>query len=235
MALIKCKECGHEISDKASACPNCGCPMECVYKQAISNINTNHKQNKKKGIIGIVLACLLTFTICCFITKGNDKNSILSSDAQKGIMASSENSPNDRYSEIKEKGNWGYQTQKDPMTDKITYLANCVSEEEQTIYDERTKLFLGIIHHKGENFVVLSVLQGILRQDRLPMAHVRFDDGEVEMWAVIADGKTTHHIIKADDFISRLKSSEKCAIKVEAEDGRTGTYTFKTKGLEWNH
>ena len=28
MALIKCKECGHEISDKASACPHCGCPIE---------------------------------------------------------------------------------------------------------------------------------------------------------------------------------------------------------------
>ena len=27
MALIKCKECGHEVSDKASACPNCGCPI----------------------------------------------------------------------------------------------------------------------------------------------------------------------------------------------------------------
>lgn len=28
MALIKCNECGHEVSDKASACPNCGCPIE---------------------------------------------------------------------------------------------------------------------------------------------------------------------------------------------------------------
>lgn len=27
MALIKCKECGKEISDKATACPNCGCPI----------------------------------------------------------------------------------------------------------------------------------------------------------------------------------------------------------------
>lgn len=25
MALIKCIECGKEISDKATACPNCGC------------------------------------------------------------------------------------------------------------------------------------------------------------------------------------------------------------------
>lgn len=27
MALIKCKECGKEISDKASKCPNCGCKI----------------------------------------------------------------------------------------------------------------------------------------------------------------------------------------------------------------
>lgn len=27
MALVKCKECGKEISDKATACPNCGCPL----------------------------------------------------------------------------------------------------------------------------------------------------------------------------------------------------------------
>jgi len=28
MALVKCKECGHSVSDKASICPNCGCPVE---------------------------------------------------------------------------------------------------------------------------------------------------------------------------------------------------------------
>lgn len=27
MALIKCKECGKEISDKAKTCINCGCPL----------------------------------------------------------------------------------------------------------------------------------------------------------------------------------------------------------------
>ena len=26
MALIRCSECGKEFSDKAAACPNCGCP-----------------------------------------------------------------------------------------------------------------------------------------------------------------------------------------------------------------
>ena len=27
MALIKCEECGEEISDKAQECPGCGCPI----------------------------------------------------------------------------------------------------------------------------------------------------------------------------------------------------------------
>lgn len=27
MALIKCPDCGKQISDKAGACPNCGCPI----------------------------------------------------------------------------------------------------------------------------------------------------------------------------------------------------------------
>lgn len=28
MSLIKCSECGREFSDKAAACPNCGCPID---------------------------------------------------------------------------------------------------------------------------------------------------------------------------------------------------------------
>lgn len=27
MALIKCPECGKEVSSKAASCPNCGCPL----------------------------------------------------------------------------------------------------------------------------------------------------------------------------------------------------------------
>lgn len=34
MALIKCSECGKEISDKANACPNCGAP---VFQDSVPN------------------------------------------------------------------------------------------------------------------------------------------------------------------------------------------------------
>lgn len=32
MALIKCQECGREISDKAASCPGCGCPVEIEFR-----------------------------------------------------------------------------------------------------------------------------------------------------------------------------------------------------------
>ena len=38
MALIKCPECGKEISDKASRCPKCGYPIEIIKKESYINI-----------------------------------------------------------------------------------------------------------------------------------------------------------------------------------------------------
>ena len=34
MALFKCSECGREISDKAAACPFCGCPIQSNNKSS---------------------------------------------------------------------------------------------------------------------------------------------------------------------------------------------------------
>lgn len=84
MALIKCHECGKEISDKAMVCPNCGCPIEQPKTAAESvtqnddlsneppkttyNNNpvpntTNNKDSAKKkesplGIAGLILSLL---------------------------------------------------------------------------------------------------------------------------------------------------------------------------------
>lgn len=78
MALIKCPECGKEISDKAEACPNCGCPSsefikldDVVLQEEIINFEEkdNHEevpQNEKRHcafnkivFVGIVLLFFL--------------------------------------------------------------------------------------------------------------------------------------------------------------------------------
>ena len=37
MALVRCPECGREVSDKAAACIHCGCPMSAVVSQTAVN------------------------------------------------------------------------------------------------------------------------------------------------------------------------------------------------------
>lgn len=37
MALVKCTECGQYISDKASKCPKCGCPVQTVLNNGEVN------------------------------------------------------------------------------------------------------------------------------------------------------------------------------------------------------
>ena len=51
MALIKCEECGKEISDKAIACPHCGNPLVTENLQEKKNktdnvTNTTNKEEK---------------------------------------------------------------------------------------------------------------------------------------------------------------------------------------------
>ncbi len=53
MSLIKCNECGKEISDKASACPGCGCPVEAqneslnneAQSESLNEVNEELKKN----------------------------------------------------------------------------------------------------------------------------------------------------------------------------------------------
>ena len=68
MALIKCPECGKEVSDKAGSCPECGCPIsrECFPENA-------RKQNKNKIVAAPFGVVLLAFVVSVFLpnTKKN--------------------------------------------------------------------------------------------------------------------------------------------------------------------
>lgn len=59
MALINCKECGKEISDKATNCPNCGAPIN------DDTITKEISAGKKVAIFCIV--ALVIVIICVFI------------------------------------------------------------------------------------------------------------------------------------------------------------------------
>lgn len=58
MALIKCSECGKEISDRASVCIHCGCPL-IISEIKEDNLPKVVKGKRKKLIMYIVIICIL--------------------------------------------------------------------------------------------------------------------------------------------------------------------------------
>lgn len=83
MALITCKECGKEFSDKAGACPNCGCPTELItnvgddlkvaeptqqesgqmYQQPLSTSIPQQKKESVLGIVGLIIGLIFCIPI----------------------------------------------------------------------------------------------------------------------------------------------------------------------------
>lgn len=63
MAMINCNECGREISDRATSCPNCGAPIQ----QPMQGYSTNQVNNTVQppiaqkqsglGIVALVMVC----------------------------------------------------------------------------------------------------------------------------------------------------------------------------------
>lgn len=63
MALIKCSECGKEISSLAKNCPNCGCPISSVSTKKDSNTNVQKKKKSAKRSTKVVLVAIFVFVL----------------------------------------------------------------------------------------------------------------------------------------------------------------------------
>ncbi|MBO6297136.1 MAG: hypothetical protein J6M54_06410 [Prevotella sp.] len=204
---------------------------------------------QKMTLVGILLAFAFYLASCVGNSK-SESNTTSADNMQREDVnfnpeegkAECDNSNTDEgemVAGVLKKGNWAYSNSTDPMTDETTNAALCMSNESQTICARRTHLQLYLMHMpSGSNSVFVQIADGVLRQDKLPMIYFRFDNQEVDTFAVMANGAKSHLIPnerKANDIINSLKKSKKCAIKVEAQDGETATYTFNTEGLEWNY
>ena len=63
MALIKCSECGREISDKAPACPGCGNPLQTQNNQKPVVIEQTSKSWKGLQLISGILIIFSLFVV----------------------------------------------------------------------------------------------------------------------------------------------------------------------------
>lgn len=66
MALTKCPECNHEISDMAPTCPNCGCPIN--KQKRISRLKNIFNRKNLKYILGAVIVVVLAAVLAVSIS-----------------------------------------------------------------------------------------------------------------------------------------------------------------------
>ena len=68
MSMIKCPECGHDVSSKAVSCPNCGCPIHIRRPDPDRpNVNTYTSPKKKRICVNVTLAGLVLIIISAII------------------------------------------------------------------------------------------------------------------------------------------------------------------------
>lgn len=90
MALIKCPECGKEVSDKAIACIHCGFPLQKVKKDEATEIQYCPYCGKQNGIES-------TFCAYCgnSFKKDSTKQEIVSSETSSPMVVDIMNFKND--------------------------------------------------------------------------------------------------------------------------------------------
>ena len=88
MALIKCEECGHMISDRAEACPNCGCPVSTSAMSGTRETTPMARQKKKKmktflWVAGIIVAFYIIVIIATLASESSGSSASGSSIKHK--------------------------------------------------------------------------------------------------------------------------------------------------------
>lgn len=98
MALIKCPECGKEISDKATACPSCGCPLNLTTEaENAAKASSIAPPKKKKGhgclitvIVFLVLSAIFGTRVAKQQNSGDTSKSTISAAFKDSSMSEDE-------------------------------------------------------------------------------------------------------------------------------------------------
>lgn len=164
MALIKCKECGNQLSSKAKACPGCGA-----------------KPAKGVGVLGWIFVIVIVLPLAWNFGTGMGKPA-------PGSAASSATTPAKQSTPAKAAPNWSRSEFKDQMTDETTVVVAAQSKNTTAFdfpYNQAggSRLTLSF-RRKGQE------LDAYLRIDKGQMLcgysncgfTLRITDGEVRPW-----------------------------------------------------
>jgi hypothetical protein len=242
MALVKCKECGHEIGKTASSCPQCGAKVK------RTSLFT-------KIVTGFFALMFLSWLIGSN-TRENQKAEEAKREAAEQVRLTSL-TPEQRAEEEKRKAaalaakieaekkslglTWNYAERLEPMGRGTIKWAS-ISSVNQIQFDfpyqglQRARLDLRI-HPKYGKDVILSVEKGQLlcHLDGCRIA-VRFNDGKPQNFSASepADHSTTSIFINDySRFVNNLRRAKKLFIEAQFYQEGMRVFEFDVEGLIW--
>lgn len=197
MALIKCTECGHDVSDKASVCPNCGCPV---------NKGTNHVSNKpvknsktKSWFLLALLFCLIIgggYYAYDKLFNGASGNDIIVKLTAKFVNAVQQyekiGSFNEGLAAVMKGGKWGYINTKGEevipcqFTNPSEYYSASPFYEGLALIQENGKW--GFINAKGNVVIPINIEAEAIGRFSEGFAFVY--KGEEDFFVINKEGKT---------------------------------------------
>jgi len=212
MSLVKCKECGNQVSDKAKNCPSCGAKV------------------KRMGLLVKILIGLFAFyLIGHFLSRSDSSSSQVPSTSSANSSAESKTA-------------WRYTSQKDEMTGKEMQFAETYSTNTQDLhwpYGSNVRGELTIRKHPryGKSVIVtLTKGQILCRSYENCTIMVRFDDGKPEKYSAIgpADGSSDQVFIRNyDKFVTSLKKANVVRIELPLYQDGNRAWNFNVSDLEW--
>jgi hypothetical protein len=245
MALVKCKECGSEISNKASACPRCGA-----------------KIRRTSGCAWLVLILFGLLIIPPMFSGFNAANSspevrTASPTAQKPSATPNSNAirvsttpqpvkstitdPVETLSPSKEPENWSYKHSDYEMSKgrihwAFTDSTNTVNFRFPYSSPQHGTLILRIHPKSGKN-VALLIEQGqlLVRSYEDSYALVRFDDGDPINFRVVGaeDHSTTEAFFRDyQGFVNKMLKAKRVRISVPVYREGSPVFEFDVSGFD---
>lgn len=229
MALIKCKECGADVSSKAQTCPNCGV-----------------KVAKKNGLFSVFLAFVIFVSIISIWGNSDDKGEKVNqvSESALGNADSNTQSPeNEKTNSVEkvEEQNWYYFKSNDEMTCKPMYTASVLSSNTVNFdfpYSGEQHANLTLRTHPAWD---KSVIFGIKKGQFLCTSYdgckvnVRFDDGPVETFDGSGSNDNSREVIFISNyqrFVGKLMKAKTVRLAANIHQEGSPTFIFDIHGFD---
>jgi len=213
MALLKCHECGNEVSSQAKACPKCG---------------AKKSNSVSVGVLAAVIGIALLYNFANNVTRKESSAAIESSTTQ----SDSQTPP----------AAWQYFTVTDDMTSKTIAFAESKSLNKENLhwpYGRNIGATLTLRKHPRHGksvYVTLDKGQILCRSYESCTVSIRFDDRPPHQYSAIgpSDGSTEVVFIQNHTrFVTALKQSKKVLIELPMYQDGNRSWQFNVDDLSW--